>query len=452
MITQITNSLYDQLIADFELKSILSASSEPARLQQLRATAFEQFRLNGFPTTKVEDWKYINLAPFLKGEFNTEPTDEPLPGLDEAIAKATIPKLDCYQVIMVNGQYQAELSHIVPGEAIHISTLSSAINQPAFQSHFGKYIDLDKNHFAALNTALYRDGLFIGMAAKAIADKPLHIIHITTADSNLFLQPRHLFVIGAHAEISIIESFVSVDGNNDVAKLVVNNVSEIVVGEQAHLKHYYIQTGHPNTSYIHHTQIEQKSSSGYNNYKASFPGTGLLRNNLNVSLNGENIESHLYGLYLAGGKQLVDNHTIVDHLKPHCYSNELYKGVMKDEAIAVFNGKVLVRKDAQKTNAFQKNNNLMLSKTAVVDSKPQLEIFADDVKCSHGSTIGQFNEDALFYLKARGIGEDKAKALLIHAFAYDVTEKVPLPAVQAYINHLIEEGLGGRGVGRMSDE
>ena len=211
--------------------------------------------------------------------------------------------------------------------------------------------------------------------------------------------------------------------------------------EQAHLQHYYIQTGNENTRYIHHTEVVQRASSLYNNYKASFPGTGLLRNNLNVSLDGENIESHLYGLYLAGGHQLIDNHTIVDHLKPHCHSNELYKGVMKDEAVAVFNGKIFVRKDAQKTNAFQKNNNLMLSKKAVVDSKPQLEIFADDVKCSHGSTIGQFNEDALFYLKARGIGEEKAKALLIHAFAYDVTEKIPLPAVQAHINQLIEEGL-----------
>jgi Fe-S cluster assembly protein SufD len=158
-------------------------------------------------------------------------------------------------------------------------------------------------------------------------------------------------------------------------------------------------------------------------------------------LDGTNIESHLYGLYLSGGSQLVDNHTIVDHRKPHCQSNELYKGVMQDEAVGVFNGKIFVRKDAQKTNAFQKNNNLMLSKKALVDSKPQLEIFADDVKCSHGSTIGQFNEDALFYLKSRGIGSEKAKALLVHAFAFDVTEKFPIPEVKSYINHLVEEGL-----------
>ncbi|CAN5599564.1 Fe-S cluster assembly protein SufD [soil metagenome] len=439
MIKQISTSLYDQFIADFELRSIISSSSETAELQLLRKTAFEQFQQLGFPNTKVEDWKYINLSPFLKDEFITEPDDELLTIDKSAIVKGNIPMLDCYKIVLVNGQYHPELSDTIPGENIFVAALSASMNRPAFQQHFGKYITLEKNHFAALNTALFRDGLFIEVKSKAVIDKPLHVMHILSADSNLFLQPRHLFVIGANAEAGIIESYITASGKK--ANVFVNNVSEIVVDKQAHLQHYYIQTGNETTKYVHHTEVLQQASSLYNNYKASFPGTSLLRNNLNIALNGENIESHLYGLYLAGGKQLVDNHTIVDHCKPHCHSNELYKGVMKDEATAVFNGKIFVREDAQKTNAFQKNNNLMLSKKAVVDSKPQLEIYADDVKCSHGSTIGQFNEDALFYLKARGIGDDKAKALLIHAFAYDVTEKIPLDAVQAYINHLIEEGL-----------
>ncbi|MEP7110742.1 MAG: Fe-S cluster assembly protein SufD [Ferruginibacter sp.] len=443
MIKQITNSLYNQFIADFELRSILSLSSETKELYLLRERAFELFRQLGFPNTKVEDWKYINVAPFLKDDFTTEPEDEPMTINEESLAKAKIKKLDCYQIVLVNGLYQPGLSDTIPGQEIVLSSISGAMNQPAFKAHFGKYIALDKNHFAALNTALFRDGLFLEIKNKAIVDKPIHILHIVSSDNNLFVQPRHLYVIGASAEISIIESYLTAGGPaTGGAKVFINNVSEIVVGEQAQMQHYYIQTGKEDTSYIYHTEIVQQASSLYNNYKASFPGCSLLRNNLNVSLDGENIESHLYGLYLAGGHQLVDNHTIVDHLKPHCYSNELYKGVMKDEAVAVFNGKVLVRKDAQKTNAFQKNNNLMLSNKAVVDSKPQLEIFADDVKCSHGSTIGQFNEDALFYLKARGIGDEKAKALLIHAFAYDVTEKIPIPAVQAHINQLIEEGLG----------
>ncbi|MBC7937610.1 MAG: Fe-S cluster assembly protein SufD [Rhizobacter sp.] len=442
MVKQITNTLFDQFIADFELRSLISASAETTELHTLRETAFEQFKQIGFPNTKVEDWKYINLTPFLKEDFITEPGDELSMTRDEVIAKAKIKNLDAYSIVLVNGQYLSALSDTIPGEEISLSSLSAATNQPSFKAHFGKYIPLDKNHFAALNTALFRDGLFISIKDKAVVDKPIHIIHIVSSDNNLFLQPRHLFVMGAGAALQIVESFISGDSSAmGGAKIFVNNVSEIVLGERAKLQHYYIQTGNENTSYIHHTEIVQEAYSLYNNYKSSFPGTGLLRNNLNVSLNGEHIESHLYGLYLAGGRQLIDNHTIVDHLKPNCQSNELYKGVMKDEAVAIFNGKIFVRKGAQKTNAFQKNNNLMLSKKAVVDSKPQLEIFADDVKCSHGSTIGQFNEDALFYLKARGIGEEKAKALLIHAFAYDVTEKIPIPAVKAYINELIEEGL-----------
>jgi len=438
MIQQITNSLYDQFIADFELRSILSSSSETGELHIIRESAFEHFKKLGFPNTKVEDWKYVNLTPFLNEDFITEPEDE-IPTInDDEIAKAKIKSLDCYHLVLVNGQYHSNLSDPIAGENVFVSSISAAVNEPAFKAHFGKYIALEKNNFAALNTALFNDGLFIEIKNKTVIDKPIHVIHIISTDNNLFIQPRHLIVIGPHAELSIIESYITAGSK---ANIFVNNVSEIVVSEQAHLQHYYIQGGNENTRYIHHTEVVQHTSSLYNNYKASFPGTGLLRNNLNVVLDGENIESHLYGLYLAAGKQVIDNHTIVDHLKPHCHSNELYKGVMKDEAVAIFNGKIFVRKDAQKTNAFQKNNNLMLSKKAVVDSKPQLEIFADDVKCSHGSTIGQFNEDALFYLKARGIGEEKAKALLVHAFAYDVTEKIPLPAVQAHINHLIEEGL-----------
>ena len=435
MITQISNSLYDQFIADFEARSLISFS-EPEVLLNLRQKAIEEFRRLGFPSTKLEDWKYTNLAPFLKEEFETQ-TDDDISLPNDVIAKAGIPLLDCYRIVLVNGKYQPQLSDQVQNENVSVLPLSAAINNPTFTSHFGNYIDLTKNHFAALNTALFRDGLFIDVKRKTITDKPLHIIHVTAGVENLFIQPRHLFVIGSRSEISVVESNV----NFNEAKVFINSVSEIVIEEDAQMQHYNIQTGNKNARHIHHTEVQQHTSSLYNNYKASFPGIGLLRNNLNVALDGTNIESHLYGLYLSGGHQLVDNHTVVDHKKPNCQSNELYKGVMQDEAVGVFNGKIFVRKDAQKTNAFQKNNNLMLSKKALVDSKPQLEIFADDVKCSHGSTIGQFNEEALFYLKSRGIGEEKAKALLVHAFAFDVTEKFPIPEVKSYINHLIEAGL-----------
>jgi Fe-S cluster assembly protein SufD len=436
-ITQISSSLYDQCIADYEIRSSLFATEAP-EVSSVREKAFQHFKKLGFPSTKVEDWKYTNLVPVLKEGFELEQEEEILSVKEAAIAKATIQLLDCYHIVLVNGKYRADLSDAVPVEGVYLMSLAEASNRPAFKQHFGQYVDLEKFHFAAANTALFRNGLFIEVKRNTVVEKPLHLIHITTASEPTFYQPRQLFVVGTSASISIIESYAT-DTNS--TPVFINNVAEIVLQENSQVQHYYIQAGDENARYVHHTEVYQQANSIYNNYKASFPGTSLWRNNLNVALDGENVESHLYGLYLAGGRQLVDNHTIVDHRKPHCNSNELYKGVMKDEAAGVFNGKIFVRKDAQKTNAFQQNNNMILGKKAVVDSKPQLEIFADDVKCSHGSTMGQFNPEALFYLKSRGIGEEKARTLLIHAFVFDVTEKIPIPEVQTHINALIEQGL-----------
>lgn len=436
-ITQINSSLYDQCIADYEVRTSLFAAEAP-EVGAARTKAIEHFKQLGFPSTKVEDWKYTNLVPVMKENFELEQDEEILSVKDAVIAKAKINLLDCYHIVLVNGKYHADLSDTVNAEGLYVSSLSDAAARPAFKQHFGQYIDLSKFHFAAANTALFRNGLFIEVKRNTVVEKPLHLIHISTAGEPTYFQPRQLFVLGTSASVSIIESYAT-DTNG--ASVFINNVAEIVLQENSQMQHFYIQAGDAHARYVHHTEVYQQANSLYNNYKASFPGTSLWRNNLNVSLDGENVESHLYGLYLAGGQQIVDNHTIVDHRKPHCNSNELYKGVMKDDAAGVFNGKIFVRKDAQKTNAFQQNNNMILGKKAVVDSKPQLEIFADDVKCSHGSTMGQFNPDALFYLKSRGIGEEKARALLIHAFAYDVTEKIPIPEVQLHINALIDQGL-----------
>jgi Fe-S cluster assembly protein SufD len=200
-----------------------------------------------------------------------------------------------------------------------------------------------------------------------------------------------------------------------------------------------LQTAAAGARIIQQTTVHQQRQSLYNNFTITLPGADLVRNDLQTRLEEDHTETHLYGLYLAAGNQLVDNHTLVDHQKPHCLSNELYKGVLLEQSTGVFNGKVYVHQDAQKTNAFQQNNNLVISKKATIDSKPQLEIFADDVKCSHGSTVGQFSEDALFYLRARGIGEEAAKGLLINAFAFDVTEKIRIPEVEAHVNELISK-------------
>jgi len=220
-------------------------------------------------------------------------------------------------------------------------------------------------------------------------------------------------------------------------KLWVNSLTEIFVQTDARLDHVVLQTAGEGVRLVQHTTVRQQKQSLYNNYTFTLPGAELVRNDLQARLEEDHTETHLYGLYLAAGGQLVDNHTLVDHQKPNCFSNELYKGVLLEKSTGVFNGKVYVHQDAQKTNAFQQNNNLVISKQATIDSKPELEIYADDVKCSHGSTVGQFSEDALFYLRARGLGEETAKALLITAFAFDVTEKLRNEAVEAYVNELI---------------
>jgi Fe-S cluster assembly protein SufD len=252
------------------------------------------------------------------------------------------------------------------------------------------------------------------------------------------VQPRHLVVAGRQAAASLVETMVADSGGH---RLLVNAVTEVEVGENARLDHYSLQAAGKGLLQIQHTEVCQQRGSVYSSYTFSLPAAELLRNNLNVSLAAENTESHLYGFYLAAQHQLVDNHTLMDHRMPHCESNEVYKGVLLDAAVGVFNGKVFVHPGAQKTNAFQQNNNLLLSPKAVIYSKPQLEIYADDVKCSHGSTTGQLSPEALFYLRSRGISEAGARALLVEAFAFDVTDQVKIPKLKGYINQLITRHL-----------
>jgi Fe-S cluster assembly protein SufD len=326
---------------------------------------------------------------------------------------------------------------------VELLTVAEARQDPALSVYFERPADGRERYFAALNTAMFSDGLFIRVDAGALPAKPLHIIHVFTTDHNVLVQPRHVWVVNRHAELKVIESVVTAGGTTTTAgaggnaKIWVNSLTEIIVHQDAKVDHTVVQTPGEGTRLVQHTTVRQKRQSLYNNYNFTFPGSDLVRNDLQIRLEEDHTETHLFGLYLAAGQQLVDNHTLVDHQKPACFSNELYKGVLLEQSTGVFNGKVYVHRDAQKTNAFQQNNNLVIGKRATIDSKPELEIFADDVKCSHGSTVGQFSEEALFYLRARGIGEDTAKGLLINAFAFDVTEKIKNPAVVAHVNQLI---------------
>ncbi|HXB08431.1 MAG TPA: Fe-S cluster assembly protein SufD [Puia sp.] len=399
--------------------------------QQERQSAFHRFQLLGFPTIKNEDWKYTNITRFLKEEYALEApvVDAPAP----LLAKAAIPDLDCYGIVLVNGIWQGEITGGPLPRGIELHRVKDAHRNPATAGFFtgGNW---GNQHFAILNAALYTDGLFLRVAANTAIDKPLHIVHLYTGDHSFLVQPRHVWVVERNAELSVIETTLSTAGE---AKIWVNSLTEINVHVDAKLDHVNLQTAAEGTRLVQQTTIHQKKQSLYNNYTFTLPGADLVRNDLQARLEEDHTETHFYGLYLTAGDQLVDNHTLMDHQKPNCFSNELYKGVLLERSTGVFNGKVYVHRDAQKTNAFQQNNNLVISKKATIDSKPELEIFADDVKCSHGSTVGQFSEDALFYLRARGIGEATAKALLINAFAFDVTDKIKYASVAAFINQQI---------------
>lgn len=415
--------LYEEVVNEF---GKLTAAG---RTDKARQTAFERFRLLGFPSIKNEDWKYTNITRFLKDGYALESPVHSIPaGLLE---KAAIPALDCYQLVLVNGVWDGKVKGGELPKGIEVFRVAEALKARS-SSVFFEDKKWGNQHFANLNEALYTDGLFIG--ADGDCDKPLHIVHLFTADHNLLVQPRHVWVVNTNAGLSVIESTLSATGE---AKIWVNSLTEIIVHKDARLDHTVIQTASPGARLVQHTTVRQKKQSLYNSYTFTLPGADLVRNDLQARLEEDHTETHLYGLYLAAGNQLVDNHTLVDHQKASCFSNELYKGVLLEQSTGVFNGKVYVHKDAQKTNAFQQNNNLVIGKRATIDSKPELEIYADDVKCSHGSTVGQFSEEALFYLRARGIGEATAKALLINAFAFDVTEKLKLGAVESYINQSI---------------
>lgn len=421
--TTTTTSLYDQFISLYREKEVLQDNHW---LTELRKSAFQSFSANGFPTVKLEEWRFTNVLPFLKEDFHLQPGPASLHRVNQG---AQIPSLDAYEVVLKNGMLNEDV--YIPG--VKILPLRTALKNDDLKAQFGQRINLKKHPFAALNTAFFENGIVIEVEKNKICDKPIHITHVYNAEDAVFVQPRILVIANRSSNVQIIESLAIV-GNKPIF---VNSVTECYVNENAQVDQYNLQIAPSNVHMVTFNQTVQESNSLYNNHTYILPAASLVRNNLILDLNGTNTESHLFGLYLAGSGQLTDNHTSVNHLFPNCFSNELYKGVLLDNARSVFSGRIFVNQDAQKTNAFQQNNNMLLSDNAVIDSKPQLEIFADDVKCSHGSTVGSINKEALFYLQSRGIGEIAARNLMVKAFAFDVTSKIQIPSVREYIEKLI---------------
>jgi Fe-S cluster assembly protein SufD len=409
--------------------SSLHFSSEPEHYTKLRKEAKAELSTLDFPTSKTEYWKYTRLGKISNNTFQ-------LGKAANVDFKAySIPNLDANILVLVNGYFMDALSKINTQNGVTVSSLSKAkaLDSAVFAKHFNQYTQNKSELFLAINNAFHTDGIYIELAKNTTAEKPYHIINITT-ENNSVSQSRNLFVSAAGSEVKIIESFVNASGSENF----INNVSEIFVAENSTVEYNKIQDKKDANFSISTEQVYQQANSNFVINTATFNGA-LVRNNLTIEVDASNCETSLSGLYLGKNKDHIDNHTVVDHKKPHCNSFEVYKGILDDESTGVFNGKVFVRQDAQKTNAFQQNNNIILSDHAVMNSKPELEIYADDVKCSHGSTTGQIDDEAIFYLQSRGVGRKSALNLMINAFAKDALEKVSINALQEYIDKKIEE-------------
>ncbi len=421
--------------------------TEKQYIKDIRKAAFEAFLQNGFPSTKNEEWRFTNMASYLKDDYILSGLETMLSTKEiDAIYHAVEAKLSeiqeeniqtAYKIILINGHFSQELSTLPSAQDVNIGSLNENLDNACVEKYFGTIADTQEpaHSYVALNTALYANGLFIEVPKGKTIEQPLYIFNVYTANRASMIMPRNLIVVNESAELTIVESVIDQTYGESVF---INKVTEVAVAANAHCHHYEMQTGQPGMRLVQRVEATQMAHSTYNNYTFTFPGIDLVRNNLTINLNEANLESHLYGLYLTGGKQLVDNHTEVHHKFPNGESNQLYKGVLLDASRAVFNGKIKVYEDAQKTNAFQQSNNMLYSADAVVNAKPQLEIYADDVKCSHGTTIGQLSDEAIFYLQSRGIGLENARKLMVNAFAFDVTQKIKLAKLKDYLNDKIQ--------------
>ena len=406
-----------------------------------RSSAIKNFETKGFPTKKDEAWKYTSLRGLEKIDFSIFPKHETTLEYKD-VKKYFLHEIDTYKIVFVDGVYSSYLSETTH-DGVDVCLMSSAFSKPMFKQvievYFNKAASKDES-LTSLNTAFSKEGAYIYIPKNKMPKKPIQILHLATGkEPALMLQPRNLIVAEDNAEVQIIERHQSLTGN----EVFTNSVTEIFAGKDAIVDYYKVQNDEPTAALVDNTYISQKDSSVVRVHTFSLGGK-LIRNNLNFYQNGERIDSTLKGITILGDKQHVDHHTLVHHAQPNCESHQDYKGIFGDSSTGVFNGKIIVDKIAQKTDAFQQNNNILLSDKSTINSKPQLEIFADDVKCSHGCTIGQLDDEALFYLRSRGIPKKEAKALLMYAFANNVLESVRIPELKLRINKIIADKLGVR--------
>ncbi|MFQ5665239.1 MAG: Fe-S cluster assembly protein SufD [Candidatus Binatia bacterium] len=404
----------------------------PAVIRRTREAAFARFTDLGFPTTRMEDWKYTNVAPITKIPFQL-PNGSPHVSRTD-VAGASFPA-EC-QLVFVNGRYSPSLS--APGSlppGVRVESLAAVLErQPALlEPHLARYADYASQSFTALNTAFIADGAFVSLAKGTTAPAPIHLLFLATAPGAATVaQPRNLILAEEGSTATVVESYVGLGPDTYFT----NSVTEIPIGPRARITHYKVQRESAAAFHVASVVAHQEAASHFVSHSVSLGGA-LVRSDTGTVLDAEGSDCTLEGLYMVTGTQHVDHHTAIDHRQPRCRSRELYKGVLDGRSSGVFNGKVVVRPDAQKSDAAQVNRNLLLADAAAIDTKPQLEIFADDVQCRHGATIGRLDAAAIFYLRSRGIGQANARALLIYAFANELLSRMQVAPVRKQLEGVL---------------
>jgi Fe-S cluster assembly protein SufD len=459
----------DVYFASFDLLQKKLAAGEPSWLQAIRKAAIDRFAELGFPTTHNEEWKYTNVAPIARVPF------QPVVGATPAaleLERLPFADLECSRLVFVNGHYCPELSSLgVLPQGMKAGRLAEALaasrqknGSTLLEEHLARYASFHNHPFVALNTAFMEDGALVEIPRDVVLPRPILLLFLATANGQPrsdrgqppVVHPRNLILVGRGSQVSFIEGYVGLD----VAPLpgarseqpekgiyFTNAVTEVVADEGAVIDYCKVQQEGDASFHLATLQVHLARSSNVTTHSIALGGA-LVREEINTVLDGEGAECLLDGLYVVSGTQHVDNRTVIDHAKPHCGSRELYKGVLDGHSSGVFNGKIIVRKDAQKTDSKQSNKNLLLSEDAVVNTKPQLEIYADDVKCTHGATIGQVDQEAIFYLRSRGIGLEEARSLLIQAFAKEILARIKFESLRPRLEEALLERLAKSSEGR----
>lgn len=432
----------DSYKAEFDKAKPQRSKNEPARIGRTRDEALSRFLANGFPTTKHEEWRFTSVEKIATRTFalaGSGEADRARPAAKD-VSPFQLAGAFGAELVFVDGRYAPALSTVgaLPqGTQVGSLAAYAAGHADTIDKHLGHVAPFDRQPFVALNTAFFADGALVSIPARMVLEKPIHLQFISTGgQANQMAHPRVLIVLGEQSQGAVVESYAGPAG----AEYFTNVVTEVVMGEQSVLDHYKLQHESNQAFHIGAIYVKAARSANCSSHSISLGGA-LVRNDVVAVLGGEGGHCTLNGLYLVDGQRHVDNHTTIDHAMPNCDSREIYKGILAGKARGVFNGKIIVRPDAQKTDAKQTNRALLLSEDAQINSKPELEIFANDVKCTHGAAVGQLDKDAVFYLRSRGIGLIEARHVLIHAFAGDVLNKLPLLAVRKGVEDVLHRQL-----------